>query len=864
MNILLVDSDSDVIATLLPAGKSLPGTDIRAATSGELALQYAAEWGHVDWMITEVFLEPMNGFTLRNKMQNRFPGVQTIFISAYDLAGYAEHVAGAPTVLKPINVAQVLQIIQAGTQMGQPEPEAREGTAATEEKATPAAAPAPVPVAVPKAIPAAMPRPTAVPVPRATPAAVPAATPKPGIEPMPAPIAAPRAVPGVHARPTVTGVSEPAATPKAPGTPSAAVPVARAATPVPRVAGATPSTPAGTPPAQPVAAPVARAAASPKAVPSAHPVAVSASAPTARATPASPGPSAVPVAKPAAAPAAVPVVRPASASPLARPATLGAVPKPVAATAAAESPETDPLIGEAVGTYRIVRKIADGKWGPTYEAVQTSMNRPVALKLLSPELARDPEAKKQFVGNASAKANVQHPLILSVYEAGEAGGHCFYTHEYVDGAHFGELAARGATIDEPTALQTAKVVAECLSHLSQHKIPHSAITPSDIYLSRDKRPRLGNIAIHFDEHPEIHQEMATLSGIVSAALPDGRASDPGLQAMLARMRHPGPQGFGSWPALLQAVKALEPKVVPADVYKISAQDEAAIRAVAEAKRRQKRQVILSAAGAVLLAAFSSFAVWHTFFRSNEKVLDQMVEIPAGDFVFQDGQTKTLPTFYMGKYEVTIGQYARFLEFLKKHPTREFDHPNQPQGKSHIPSDKAGWDIWYGRAKWGKPARNVPIDLNCPVFNVDYWDAYAFAKWRGARLPTEEEWEKAARGADGRLYPWGQTTDPQKANASADYVKDPLPTTKPTMDGYTWWSPVDAVTTDKSPYGVIGMGGNLSEWTDTWINEKPVVRGGNFRNEDTKVTRRLTDVEADYFTESLGFRIASDKPLAGGK
>src|SRR5215210_470527 len=116
MKVLLVDSDSEVIAELVPALKSLPGVELRAANSGEHALQYAGEWGHVDWLITEVFLDPMNGFTLRNKMRNRYRGVKTIFLSAYDLSPYAEHVQGANVISKPLEAAALLDIIGKRTQ----------------------------------------------------------------------------------------------------------------------------------------------------------------------------------------------------------------------------------------------------------------------------------------------------------------------------------------------------------------------------------------------------------------------------------------------------------------------------------------------------------------------------------------------------------------------------------------------------------------------------------------------------------------------------------------------------------------------------------------------------------------------------
>jgi len=81
-----------------------------------------------------------------------------------------------------------------------------------------------------------------------------------------------------------------------------------------------------------------------------------------------------------------------------------------------------------------------------------------------------------------------------------------------------------------------------------------------------------------------------------------------------------------------------------------------------------------------------FAVYWAVFRSTEKAFDDQVPVPAGDFVFQDGKTVKLPEFSIDKYEVTVGQYAKFLSFLEKHPNdaTKFDHPKQPPALKHKP------------------------------------------------------------------------------------------------------------------------------------------------------------------------------------
>ncbi len=706
MKILLVDDDPGVLQALLAILKQNEGHQITIGTNGPLAIENAESAGGVDLLITDVVMEPTDGFTLRQQLQAIYPAMKTLFISGYDLSGYAAQTEGCEVLAKPIAAETLLAAV------AQIEP----------------------------------------------------------LVPKPQAVARPRVV----ARPKV--VAQPVAIPAAaPGTPTA--------TAVPTVS------------------------------------------------------------------AAVPPLE----------------------TTEEEIFGSDDLLNKRVGNYNIVWKIGEDEWGPVYVAVQTSMARPVAMKVLSEERQRtDPTAKEHFIATARAKAAVKHPSILSVYEAGEASGHSYYTYEYVDGMHLAEAKEQGRTLDDPLVLGLIKTVAEGCAYLHHHKIAHSPLEAHRIYLGKDNRPHLSNLAVlGSGEQPEIQKDIHELAGAVTDLLPNGIARDPGLQALLTRMETEGPSGFLSWTALQQAAKALEPKVIPADAIKLTAQERAAIRAVEEAKRQQKRTLLFSTVG-IFVFLWVAGTVLYFKFRSNERQFNDMVRIPAGEFVYQDGKTASTGEFYIDKYEVTIGQYARFLAYLDANPTQdgkpddEFDHPNQPKGKSHIPgSGQTEWEIYLGRARAGLPAGFVPIDLNCPIFNVDFWDAYAYARWANKRLPTEQEWEKAARGLKGQAYPWGDKFDPKgrKVNYGADYDPKPNPHSAGKVDGYFWWCPVDAMSSDSSPFGVVGMAGNVSEWTTDESGKTAVIRGGNFHNPKVSLTNRVTEPDAypETMLPYLGFRCASDKP-----
>jgi len=216
-----------------------------------------------------------------------------------------------------------------------------------------------------------------------------------------------------------------------------------------------------------------------------------------------------------------------------------------------------------------------------------------------------------------------------------------------------------------------------------------------------------------------------------------------------------------------------------------------------------------------------------------------VAIPAGAFYYQDGQTIALPEFNIDVTEVTIAQYAEFLAAVGE--SHEYDHPDQPAGLSHRNRE---WDRLYEVAVDQGELEGVKINMNFPAVFVDWFDAYAYANWKGRRLPTEEEWEKAARGTSGQRYPWGSD---DLVNAANIYRGDPK----------RKWALPGQYVLDKSPYGVLDMAGNVSEWTQSVDSEgNPVIRGGNFGNISAEVTRRITNQRSVTLSDRIGFRTVS--------
>ena len=235
----------------------------------------------------------------------------------------------------------------------------------------------------------------------------------------------------------------------------------------------------------------------------------------------------------------------------------------------------------------------------------------------------------------------------------------------------------------------------------------------------------------------------------------------------------------------------------------------------------------------LLQSFGGKPVLRRAYRS-------AINIPAGQFYYQDGQLVSLQQFNIDPIEVTISQYAEFLATVGE--SREYDHPDQPIEKGHRNQQ---WDQLYKAAVGQGEVEGVSVNINFPAVFIDWFDAYAYAKWKGRRLPTEREWEKAARGMDGRRYPWGSD---ERAGAANIYKGDPT---------QKWVEP-GSYPDDRSPYGVLDMGGNVSEWTSSVDpSGNPVIRGGNFGNFSADVTRRVTNQRSLTLSDRVGFRTVGD-------
>lgn len=555
---------------------------------------------------------------------------------------------------------------------------------------------------------------------------------------------------------------------------------------------------------------------------------------------------------------------------------------------------------QRIGKYELI-KFLGGGMSHVYKARDLMIGRTVAVKILTESGAADENTKARFIREAQIAGNVLHDNIIRVYDFGEESGRLFMVMEFLEGKDLNDAIKDGTAGSLETRIGIAAMIARAMEHVHSLQIVHRDLKPHNVYLTREGVAKLMDFGIAKTDQtsmtktgftvgtpnympPEqvLGKQVNHLSDIYAFGILlfelltgtrpyNGDTLDRLFYQVLNEPVDIAPlRGSGVPEPLVSLVAACtekDPAARPQSFQEVRERLERMHRgAVPPAPPRPsptpppvptptpagapKKWIIPAAAAALVVATIGIYIAIRPPAKPDgnaggNKPRDtqtqtvkeppptltlpsgDMVLIPAGSFPFGESkEPRDTPAFYMDQTEVTNAAYQSFLEAT--------GYPAPPGFATAKPT--------------------------FPVMNVTIKDAREFARWAGKRLPTAVEWEKAARGADGRKYPWGDTEQPLLTASAGG-------------------SPFRAALNEagKSPYGAMQMAGNVWEFVDGRVTPsegvlknsaglmtpKPTadepwctIRGGGYLDQLLPVYEFMT-VPERLHKPDVGFRCARD-------
>lgn len=617
--------------------------------------------------------------------------------------------------------------------------------------------------------------------------------------------------------------------------------------------------------------------------------------------------------------------------------------------------------------YNVYEELGRGGFATVFRAVDTSLDREVALKVFDPLLLRDADWVQKFQREARTIARLTHPRVITIYEISEQLERLFIAMQLVKGPDLRRYLEAHGPRPWPEVLTITQQIAEALDFAHEDGVAHLDLKPGNVLMDR----RLGAILTDFGFARLVGQSSysMTMSGgiigtphyiapemweerrpgapadiyalgcmvyemITGQILFQGESA-PGI--MLAHFRdRPWPRVWpeGTPPGLtdiLEKAVARDPAaryLMASDLVRALQQlkDTATKQAIEsdsekqapsfetplvtatvadddstpviepllsppqtvaepapidklaptmpadEPKKRARRPVWIKWGVTVALFVAAFITAWFLPYpltrqstygvmpvATRVSITDGMVQVfvPAGTFLMgsrigpndeQPIHEVYLDAYYIDQTEVTNAMYARCVA----------------AGACRAPAENSSYtrSSYYGN----------PTYANYPVVWVSWEDARNYCAWAGRRLPTEAEWEKAARGIDGRTYPWGEDISCFEANY--DDKRNVFGVKIGACMGDT--AAVGSYPTGASPYGALDMAGNVWEWVADWYDssyyqnspaENPqgaatgefrALRGGSWFNYDflVRAAYRVNYPPADR-DGSLGFRCTQE-------
>jgi len=504
------------------------------------------------------------------------------------------------------------------------------------------------------------------------------------------------------------------------------------------------------------------------------------------------------------------------------------------------------LSGREIGAYAISTPAGPHPLGRLYWAKHHQLQR--SVQILVP-----PAGSPVFPKAIRALARVNHPAVYSLYESVPWENRILVALEPVPHPSLLHLRLAGQKPSLLSCARLATALGSVLAEMESSSVPARLLGEFDYTLSPKGTPRLRNPAA-YPGQPETspYDNAQHLAAILEPHLQGQPKSAPLLQIL----RNPGTSAFD----LLRQTREFERQL--AEVREVHVRKEELEAAAKTLRARIIRRWAIGIGAVALLAYLGLFA--RTFFDrflldAPATLAEAELPVPAGT-VSLDGETVQVPAFFLDRHEVTIGDYEKFLAAVEDDPdwVRFVPEPHRPQKKSPADLQPRDWGEILRRARKQEPYQAQKIARDTPVFNVDFPSAAAYAAWKKRRLPTMEEWLRAASGDQSLRFSWGEEADQAPANLG---IRRDLPARSDPGDSFFNAAPGESFPGDKGPFGHFDLGGNVSEWA-VGPFKRPVAMGGNFTDPNPipmPLARRQdgnrNDPPAKTQLEMIGFRTA---------
>jgi serine/threonine protein kinase len=522
----------------------------------------------------------------------------------------------------------------------------------------------------------------------------------------------------------------------------------------------------------------------------------------------------------------------------------------------------DTWTGQTLGSYKIIGLIGRGGSGRVYRARHTFLERDAAIKVLRADLDAIDEHHERFLQEARTIAQMRHPHIVQLYDFGKIEDTYYMVMEHIEGdsleAKLRAVHSGGRLLTGVEVWRIIKQMGEALTYIHEQGVIHRDIKPANVLMTKDGNVIVSDFGVakllagHGDTTTgAITGTPAYMSPEQALGQPIDHRADLYSMAVIVYEMLVGRVPFTGTMPVTVILKHLNEAVPPPRQINPSVPRhvETELLKVLSKRPENRHQSVAEFLHALANASRSLHSGKTAVSNGEVRTVvgldgKEYVHVPAGEFWMGSPQDNDSPSrrvhldgFYISRYPVTNAEFHAFVEATGYMSPEHWQDGIYP-----------AWQADH------------------PVAYVNWQDAAAYCQWARGRLPTEAEWEKAARGTDQRLYPWGNSFDPVRCNSREGGLE--------VSSRVGRYSPAG-----DSPYGVADMSGNVWEWVHDWYatvrpdfapthnpmgpatGKTKVIRGGSYYNNERLITCYARDhALPEVCAVNYGFRVRLDEEI----